>query len=102
MVLEREKSAFRHRHAVPLQRHLAVVSQLSQLTKGYTATYQLQGRALRVVSECEDAPDVSTTRQLVGSDRLEILQARGGHFEFFRLDAEAVAKAIAKFLGLPH
>ena len=78
---------------------LAVVTHLAEVAEGYHATYRLRGRALRVISEDAagaEEPDYASTQALVAD--LRLMHARGGHFEFFRIDAVRVAAAISQWL----
>ena len=69
-------------HAAPLRRHLAIVRIFAGLTAGFATAYLLRGPALRIVSNGDDAPDVSTTIENVRD--LTVVEASGSHFDFFR------------------
>jgi thioesterase domain-containing protein len=88
-------------HSNFLRRHLTIVETLCSAADGYVASYRLQGRALRIVSEKSgesDPPDFSTTTAL--ADDLTVVHSVGGHFDFFRVEALKVAAAIEAWVAL--
>jgi len=84
-----------HAHLEPLLRHVEIVIRLATLTQSYRASYRLRGRALRITSESTTEPDAQASALIAN---LTEATARGGHFEFFRMDAPNVAATINKFL----
>jgi acyl carrier protein len=84
-------------HGATLLIHLSIVEELCTLTSTYKSTFQMAGRALRIVSATADPLEVLSTREHIIN--LTVKNVPGSHFEFFRVDSMSVADAIREFLG---
>ena len=86
-------------HLGPLLAHLGTVRALAEAARAHVATAPpLRGRVLRVLSEGSPAVDAALAALAPNLQAPPVL-AKGGHFEFFRVDADAVARAVAGFLA---